>query len=144
MIKINVRTLFDITATGVTGHFKSGRIPFTDRAGRKIVDLDSWNRARNQQRNWETLTQLISLRTQVDTITEPQCDDSIWTFDFFTELEVFNDGTDPVGVLKADSAGVPMLRELDNDPDIEPFLIVSGADQNIWFTSEAINNTLEN
>jgi hypothetical protein len=144
MIKINVRTLFDITVTGVTGHFKSARIPFEDQAGHKITDSDTWNRSRNQQRNWETLTQLISLRTQIDTVTKPQCEDSIWTFDFFTETEVFNDGSDPVGVLKTDSAGVPMLRELDNDPNIESFLVVSGPDQNIWFSSEPINNILEN
>jgi hypothetical protein len=32
------KTLFDITATGVTGHFKSSRIPFRDRSGKNIVD----------------------------------------------------------------------------------------------------------
>ena len=37
-----------------------------------------------------------------------------------------------------------MLRELDNDPDIESYLVVDGARQNIWFTSEPINNILEN
>ena len=49
-----------------------------------------------------------------------------------------------VGVLKTDSADVPMLRELDNDPDIESVLVVSGPRQNIWFTEEPINNILEN
>jgi nucleoside-diphosphate-sugar epimerase len=67
-MKIYCETVFDITATGVTGHFKSSRIPFIDHAGHKITDSDSWNRARNQQRNWETLTQLIQLRTQIDNI----------------------------------------------------------------------------
>jgi len=43
------RTLFDITATGVTGHAKSARIPFEDRTGRRITDYVIWNRARNQQ-----------------------------------------------------------------------------------------------
>ena len=57
---------------------------------------------------------------------------------------VWNDGADPVGVLKTDSADVPMLRELDNDPDIESVLVVSGPRQNIWFTVEPINNILEN
>lgn len=144
MIKIRIRTLFDITATGVTGHFKSSRMPFTDRAGHTIDDADSWNRARNQQRNWETLTQLIQLRTQVMDLQDPVAEDSIWTFEFTTETEVFNDGVDPVAVLKQDSADVPMLRELDNDPDIEPFLVVAGARQNIWFSAEPINNVLEN
>ena len=144
MIKIKVRTLFDITTTGVTGHFKTSRIPFTDRAGHRIDTVDAWNRARNQQRNWETLTQLIQLRTQIDNVVEPAFLDDTWEFTFTTETEIFNDGTDSVGVLKADSEGVPMLRELDNDPDIESVLVTLGPRQNIWFSSEAINNILEN
>jgi hypothetical protein len=144
MIKIKVRTFFDITATGVIGHFKSSRIPFTDQAGHLINDIDTWTRARNQQRNWETLTQLIQLRTQIVDLQIPQVDNNAWTFEFSTETEVFNDGADPVGVLKQDSADVPMLRELDNDPDIDSFLVVDGIRQNIWFSAEAINNILEN
>ena len=144
MIKIKVKTLFDITATGVTGHYKSSRIPFSDAAGNIIDNLDTWARARNQQRNWETLTQLISLRTQIMDLVDPTVNGNFWQFEFTTETEIFNDGTDPVGVLKADSDGVPMLRELDNDPDIDSVLITDGSQQNIWFSSEAINNTLEN
>jgi hypothetical protein len=144
MIKIKIRTLFDIAATGVTGHFKQSRIPFCDRTGKNITNLESWNRSRNQQRNWETLTQLIQLRTQIDNIVEPVFLDNIWEFTFTTETEIFNDGIDSVGVLKADSDGVPMLKELDNNPDIESVLIIDGARQNIWFSSEAINNILEN
>lgn len=144
MIKIKVETLFDITATGVTGHFKSARVPFTDRAGNKIVDDISWHRSRNQQRNFETLTQIISLRTQIDNLTRPQVNDDMWTFEFTSEVNVFTDGTDPVAILKQDAEGVPMLRELNNDPDIEPVLVIDGARQNVWFSSEAINNILEN
>jgi len=36
-------------------------------------------------------------------------------------------------VLRADAAGVPMLRQLNNDPDVDPFLITDGDRQNIWF-----------
>ncbi len=144
MIKIEVRTYFDITATGVTGHYTSTRGPFCDRAGLTINNVDSWNRSRNQQRNWETLTQLIGLRTQTSDVVEPVQDQQVWYFEFTTETEVFSDGTDPVGVLKADSDGVPMLTLLDNRADIDSILITSGARQNIWFSSEPINNTLEN
>ena len=62
MIKIEVHTQFDITATGVTGHYKSSQIPFTDAAGNIIDDANSWTRSRNQQRNWETLTDRKSTR----------------------------------------------------------------------------------
>ena len=50
-MKFACQTLFDITATGVTGHYKLSRIPFRDRAGQLIHDTESWNRSRNQQRN---------------------------------------------------------------------------------------------
>jgi len=139
LIKVRVHTHFDITATGVTGHYRPARGPFRDRAGQEINNSDSWNRARNQQRNWETLTQLISLRTQIDNVVEPVQNQEEWHFEFTTETDVFNDGTDPVGVLKADSDGVPMLISLDNRADIDPVLITSGTRQNIWFASETIN-----
>ena len=139
MIKVRVHTHFDITATGVTGHYRPARGPFRDRAGQEINNSDSWNRARNQQRNWETLTQLISLRTQIDNVVEPVQNQEEWHFEFTTETDVFNDGTDPVGVLKADSDGVPMLILLDNRVDIDSVLITSGRRQNIWFVSKTIN-----
>ena len=60
-----VQTFFDITATGVTGHYKPARVPFRDHAGNVITDESDWGRARNQQRNWETLTQILGLRTQL-------------------------------------------------------------------------------
>ena len=45
-----VQTFFDITATGVTGHYKPARVPFRDHAGNVITDEADWGRARNQQR----------------------------------------------------------------------------------------------
>lgn len=136
MIKIECRTLFDITVTGVTGHFKS--------ALHKFKSIDEWNRARNQQRNWETLTQILNLRTQIMSSTEPVCENNSWSFKFESESNVWDNGVDPVAVLKADCEGVPMLLELDNDPDIEHVLVTAGPRQNIWFTVEPINNILEN
>ena len=135
MIKIKVKTLFDITATGVTGHIKSLRPPYTP---------ETWTRARNQQRNWETLTQIINLRTQIMSMTDPELIDDTWCFEFESEANVWDDGTDSVGVLKQDCESVPMLRELDNDPDVDSTLITSGPRQNIWFELAPINNILEN
>jgi hypothetical protein len=54
-MKYACRTLFDITATGITGHYKTSRIPFMDEAGQEIANTDDWNRARNQQRNPKVL-----------------------------------------------------------------------------------------
>ena len=141
-MKFACQTLFDITATGVTGHCKTSRMPFQDQAGQIIQDELSWNRSRNQQRNWETLTQILSLRTQLFDITVPMQDQtgSRWMFEFETESAgIYGDESDPVSVLRADAAGVPMLRELNNDPDIETVLITHGPRQNIWFVPISIN-----
>ena len=130
------QTLFDITDTGVTGHFRNTRVPFQDRAGQVIVDQSTWNRSRNQQRNWETLTQILGLRTQLFDITQPVRDTSgtSWMFEFETEQEgVFGDLVDPVSVLRADADGVPMLLDLDNRRDLMPILKTQGPEQNIWF-----------
>jgi hypothetical protein len=135
-MKYACQTLFDITATGVTGHCKQNRMPFMDHAGQHIHDVESWNRSRNQQRNWETITQILSLRTQLFALTEPIQDrtGTRWMFEFATETDgVYGDDADPVSVLCNDAAGVPMLRELNNDPDVDPFLVTTGPRQNIWF-----------
>jgi hypothetical protein len=137
------QTLFDITATGITGHCKQSRMPFKDRAGQNITDSDSWNRARNQQRNWETITQILGLRTQLFELTDPISDQTgtRWMFEFETETDgVYGPVDDPTQVLRSDANGVPMLRELDNDPDIETVLITEGPRQNIWFAPISINN----
>jgi predicted ThiF/HesA family dinucleotide-utilizing enzyme len=62
-------------------------------------------------------------------------------FEFETETAgVYGSEADPVAVLRADAAGVPMLRELNNDPDIDTVLVTEGPRQNIWFASISINN----
>jgi hypothetical protein len=131
-------TTFDITATGITGHFKGNRVPFMDRANQEIDDITSWNRARNQQRNWETLTQLISLRTQINDINEPKKSDGFWMFEFTAESpSSYGSENDPTEILRYDSNGVPMIVDLSSGSITEP-LITGGPDQNIWF--EAIDN----
>ena len=130
-MKFACQTLFDITATGTTGHCKLTRMPFQDRAGQIIRDEDSWHRSRNQQRNWETVTQLISLRTQVDNLKEPQLINDRWCFEFEVENQnLFTSGMDQLSVLKADCAGVPMLVGLNESAQIGTVLSV---DTNVWF-----------
>jgi hypothetical protein len=136
-MKIQCQTLFDITATGTTGHVKHNRMPYVDNAGTKILDIGSWNRSRNQQRNWETVTQLISLRTQVDNLQEPVKTQDRWCFEFEVENEnLFTNGEDRLAVLKTDCQGVPMLTGLDEFNN-DTVLVV---DKNIWFTMVPINN----
>jgi hypothetical protein len=135
-MKIQCQTLFDITATGTTGHIKPSRMPYNDNAGTKITDVGQWNRSRNQQRNWETVTQLISLRTQVDNLQEPVKTQDRWQFEFEVENEnLFTNGADRLAVLKTDCQGVPMLTGLDESNN-DTVLVV---DKNIWFTIVPIN-----
>jgi len=132
------QTLFDITATGITGHFKSKRIPSIDQAGQEIVDETSWHRSRNQQRNWETLTQILALRTQLFDMTLPVRDQSgtSWMFEFETEISgAFGPDSDPCEVLRLDADGVPMILDLDNRADLLPILQTQGKQQNIWFAT---------
>ena len=127
-MQIQCRTLFDITQTGTTGHYKPSQVPYKDRVGQAITNQNDWTRSRNQQRNLETITQLLSLRTQIDNVTRPVFDNDHWSFEFEVESDtIFAQADDPLGVLKDDCYGVPMLLST------EPAL---GFD-NIWF--EPIN-----
>jgi hypothetical protein len=146
-MKFAVQTLFDITATGVTGHYKPARVPFRDHTNKIITDYESWNRARNQQRNWETLTQVLSLRTQLFRLQLPVVDmlNHAWMFEFEVEADnVYGPDTDPSSVLCDDAAGVPMLCGLDNRAELASMLITSGPDQNIWFVPLFINMSTGN
>lgn len=133
------RTTFDITATGVVGHYNNNKMPVKDRTGKNITDADSWNHARNQQRNWETLTQLISLRTQIFELTDPVEDNSIWSFEFEVETSgIFGPDDDPVAVLRDDADCIPMIDI--SQTKLAPILVTAGPDQNIWFDQIVINN----
>jgi len=139
-MRFTCTTLFDITATGVTGYFKSSRVPFEDRAGNTIEDVADWNRSRNQQRNWETVNQIIGMRTQVES-TEPEREGSSWSFEFETETPgVYGTDADPVAVLYSDADGVPMLTDLDNNRELASVVVISGPGQNIWFSPITVNN----
>lgn len=129
------KTLFDITATGVTGHYKSSRIPFKDLAGTDITNELTWNRSRNQQRNLETLTQLIGLRTQIAKLSLPIKLEQMWSFEFEVDAPyVFGPVENSTEMLLSDCNNVPMLVNLENKSDLTPYLIVTGNVQNIWFS----------
>lgn len=135
--RIHCRTLFDITATGVRSHYKESRIPFHDDAGRAIEDQQSWNQSRNQQRNWETINQLISLRTLPENISTPLYNASArnWEFEFdVTNIESISLGDDMVGGLVRDCVGVPMILGLLESTGVDTVLTTTGPHANIWFT----------
>ena len=133
-MKFICKTFFDITTTGVTGHYKSSRVPFNDLSNVPIENERSWNYARNQQRNWETITQLIGLRTQISQIENPTKVKNLWTFEFEVETPYpYGSEENPTELLQSDCNGVPMLISLGNKKNLTPILVTSGEDQNIWF-----------
>ena len=143
-MKIQCRTLFDCSYTGTTGHFRVAEVPFVDRAGQKITDQTEWNKSRNQQRNWETLLQIIGLRTQPQDLTMPVCRNGTWEFEFKSESEgVFEiyGNPDLLAGLKQDCEGVPMMLNLQEQPELAPTITTAGSEQNIWF--DALNTPLE-
>lgn len=130
--RFEVATYFDCTKTGVNRH-------------RRSVELseDEWHFKRNQQRNFDTLIQLISLRSTPTNISGPYkfTDEKSghikWVISFETDNEdVFIKGNDKFGGLLEDCSGVPMITGLDEtnkDLFFTPYLITSGEQANIIF-----------
>ena len=126
---ICVLTDFDCRPTGVTGHFRTNVLPFVDRADQSITNFDSWNSSRNQQRNWETLLQLIGLYTQPQHISNIRMQNGRWEFEFETEFDdVFRLNDDPVGLLKQACRGVPIINYVQ-----QQLTALLQPDVNIWF-----------
>ena len=140
-MKIQCRTLFDCSRTGVTGHFRASQVPFQDQTGRIIRSESDWNFARNQQRNWETIVQIISLRTQPMNVGSTTVNDNAWEFVFEVEaagVYSINADINNMDALLQECNGVPMITNLDESADLEPRLVSHGDKQNIWF--ESVNN----
>lgn len=123
-MRLSCRTRFDITATGVKSHFSPGRMPFVDAVGQTVSNIADWNRSRNQQRNWETVNQIIALRTLPEDISLPVKTEDVWVFEFTVEnpSTIEQDG-DPVGALIRDCQDVPMLTGLGENTDVGVCLI---------------------
>ena len=142
MNKVICYTLFDCTATGILNHAKVTQLPLTDRQGKIIADPAALNKARNQQRNWETLTQLISLRTQVMVYAEPRIlqdvsvatlglnrrANRVWTFEFGSEFaDIYDISGEPLAALIQDCHGVPLITGLgESVENLEPVISTTG------------------
>ena len=115
---IKIHTDFDITNTGVVRNYKEGILPQSIN-GKIIKSKDEWIKLRRQQSNWETLIQVISLRTQPLNI-RTTVNKSDWTLEFDVEqVDVFRKNGDPLGLLKDDIENVPLLTDLDEHKDLE-------------------------
>ena len=139
-MKIVCRTLFDCTRTGITGHFRLAQTPFVDQAGQTIHTLSDWTHSRNQQRNFETVMQMISLRAQPTVLADPIDQDGTWQFEFSVEtagVYSANGYADDCSALLQECQGTPMIVGLGETKTQLTYLNVQEPNQNIWF--ETIN-----
>jgi hypothetical protein len=138
-VTIQCATLFDITETGVRNHTANARLPFQDQAGQDVDTEQAWVRSRNQQRNWETVNQILALRTLPENISSPVCQltdrGHTWQFEFdIPDLAAVSEGDAALALLLRDCESVPMITGLAETADPEPAL---RPDVNIWFAVKA-------
>ena len=133
MQQIKICTTFDITQTGVNRPYKQQSLP-TKLNGKEINTVNEWNKFRRQQSNWETVLQVLLFRTQPMQLTEIAYDKK-WCFTFVNETaDVFLLDNDPLGALKRDFEGTPIIVGLDETAKVLPYIHTQGNDQNIWIT----------
>jgi hypothetical protein len=135
-MNIRCRTLFDCTVTGTTGSFRPSQIPYQDGGGAEILNQAGWNRSRNQQRNWETLLQIMQLRSQIEVMEPAEKHADGWHFVFAVDNHMVY-GAD-LSELYRDAEGVPMITGLGEPAMDDSVLRCAGPAQNIWF--ETINS----
>jgi len=118
-------------------------VPFRDQTNNHIIDELSWNQARNQQRNWETIQQIIGLRAQATVVQVPKHINNRWQFVFEVDSPGVYSGTGVLGDLDSllhECAGIPMCATSNKILGLQPQLITAGANQNIWF--KTINTSI--
>lgn len=139
MMKIRCITLFDITKTNISNR-------------RKLLDHNSdpnLDKERNQQSNFETILQVISMRSQPEDITDPVKKTAekpvwgskikikqsmFWQFEFsVSQSAVFTDNGNVLGKLISDCEGVPMISNLDEMKNLGRTLSTTTEYRNIHF-----------
>lgn len=148
MLRIICYTLFDLTPTGIKSHYRQIKFPISDATGKVLENLTDWHIARNQQRNWETILQVVSLRIQPINISLPvnfitnlgsidptvSGTERIWSFAFDSEVpDAFTGDNDPVGILKTDVESVPLITKLTETEILTPMIRIG---KNTWFKYE--------
>lgn len=147
--RITCYTLFDITQTGVLNRSRPG----------SDVNISEWTYKRNTQCNFDTILQIISLRSQPEVISNPekiqinfddfenfgflyqQVEDELyncWKFTFeIQHKNVFDNDTHELGALYYDCDQVPMINCKTEMANLSNFLDTTPELRNIYFK---INN----
>jgi len=126
-------TLVDITKTDVTQY------------------TPEQAKMRNKHRNWETMVQVLSLRSQIlsirqfQTVREDLADyefgemyqgkHRIWSFEFTVEFQdLYKNAASDYQILEDDFAQTPVITKLDETVDIpQPLFYPAGPHKNIYF-----------
>ena len=145
--KLKCYTLFDITRTGNVHR----RPPVNGTP----EQTKRWEKTRNTQTNFDTIIQVLSLRSQPENITDPiqeiivfdetvdmfgflyDNEDSIqtmWSFEFtIPHDKVYYDGINELGSLNSDCDGVPMIKVGTEWEKLSNFLDTTPELKNIYF-----------
>ena len=146
MQQITVYTLFDITNTGILRRFKPEILPVTKK-GLTLTSEEEYNFARKQQSNYEVLTQVMSLRVQLQNIVmyDFSCEDlsahkfdkkykgsnNVWKFSFDIEnISYLSNSENILGNLYKDCNNIPMLTGLNETIEDK---YISTVEPNIYF-----------
>jgi hypothetical protein len=148
-MRIKCYTLYDITQTNVNFRKKNT----------EIVPADEMKK-RSQQSNFETILQIINMRSQPEEISESELtviniDDlkdfnfgylyeksynktinkiNIWSFTFSVDhADVFNNGINDLGSLSDDCNQVPMILKLEETFKLSNQMNISDEQRNIYF-----------
>jgi hypothetical protein len=148
-MRIKCYTLYDITQTNVNFRKKNT----------EIVPADEMKK-RSQQSNFETILQIINMRSQPEEISESELtviniDDlkdfnfgylyeksynktinkiNIWSFTFSVDhADVFNNGINDLGSLSDDCNQVPMILRLEETFKLSNQMTISDEQRNIYF-----------
>lgn len=139
MQRIKAYTLLDITNTGIVRNFKKDFLPYTDKNGNIINSEQEWLFGRRQERNYETLLQVLSLRTQPMDIEGPiiieddikkyqfgkqyKTQHPIWMMEFgYETVNALATDDDPIGLLYSDCNNVPMIVNLNEGGNVSPYI----------------------
>jgi hypothetical protein len=137
-------TLFDITQTGVMNRSR----PNQD-------DIEGWLQKRNTQCNFDTILQVVSMRSQPEVVRFPTRiemtdhefnlfgflytpnEDTIsycWKFEFEVQhTSVFDKGTESLGSLYNDCNGVPMILCPNHADNLPAYMDTTEELKNIYF-----------
>jgi len=109
-MRIVIKTLVDVTKTGVRRKEQGDALKLS------------------QQSNFQTLQQIINIRSLIEENADPSIETTkvdgmfgskfkgehkVWTYEFQVDhADAYNDGNDPVGLLKEDLEQIPVLGGL--------------------------------